>query len=87
MKLPQPTYIGTITLEDAIFAAQPPQGERGVRYAYIETGALTENVYLQATALELGVVLVGGFEDDKVKLALHIPSKFEVTTLLCVGKP
>lgn len=67
------------------FQAQPPRGERGARYAYIETGALAENVHLQATGMGLSVVLVGGFDDDKLNAALQSPDGFAPTALLCVG--
>jgi SagB-type dehydrogenase family enzyme len=37
--------------------------DRGYRYAYIECGAICQNIYLQATALGLGTVAVGAFND------------------------
>ena len=65
--------------------AQPPLGERGDRYVYIETGAVAENVHLQATGLGVGCVLVGGFDDAKVKGTLNLPQELEPTALLCLG--
>ncbi len=41
-------------------------GDRGVRYVHMEAGHAAQNVYLQAESLELGTVVVGGFEDDPV---------------------
>jgi len=67
------------------FRAQPPLGERGDRYVYIETGAVAENVHLQATGLGIGCVLVAGFDDKKVKGALNLPQELEPTALLCMG--
>lgn len=67
------------------FQAQPPRGQRGARYVYIETGAVAENVHLQATALGVGCVLVGGFDDVKVKKVLSLPQELEPTALLCIG--
>lgn len=74
-------------LEGAIrhFANQPPEGERGARYVYMETGALAQNIHLQSTALGLGCVLVAGFEDSKVKEAMKVPSELEPIALLCIG--
>lgn len=69
------------------FKGQSPIGERGARYVYMETGAAAQNVYLQSTALNIGVVLVGGFHDDKMKRLLSLPPGLEVTALLCLGKP
>lgn len=68
------------------FESQPPQGERGARYVYMETGALAQNVHLQSTALGFGCVLVAGFDDARVKEALGLPSNLEPTALLCVGQ-
>ncbi|CAD5245256.1 SagB/ThcOx family dehydrogenase [Thermococcus camini] len=41
-------------------------GERGVRYVHMEAGHIGQNIYLQATALNLGTVAVGAFYDDQV---------------------
>ena len=67
------------------FAEQPPVNERGERYVYIETGAVAQNVHLQATELGLGMVLVGGFDNEKVKTLLSLPGDLEPAALLCVG--
>ena len=42
-------------------------GDRGVRYVHMEAGHAAQNICLQATALGLGVVTVGAFDDDQVK--------------------
>lgn len=78
----------TAKLGDAAryFEAQPPQGARGARYVYMETGALAQNVHLQSTALGVGCVLVAGFDDARVKEVLRLPSDLEPTALLCIGQ-
>jgi SagB-type dehydrogenase family enzyme len=75
-------------LGDAVlhFESQPPQGERGARYVYMETGALAQNIHLQSMALGVGCVLVAGFDDARVKEALRLPSNLEPTALLCIGQ-
>lgn len=77
----------TAKCEDAVrhFERQPPQGERGARYVYMETGALAQNVHLQSTALGLGCVLVAGFDDSRAREALRLPPGMEPTALLCIG--
>jgi len=47
-------------------------GTRGRRYVDIEVGHVGQNIYLQATALDLGTVAVGAFSDREVKKVLNI---------------
>lgn len=47
-------------------------GERGQRYVHIEVGHITQNIHLQAEALELGSVAVGAFDDQELKSILDI---------------
>ena len=42
-------------------------GDRGVRYVHMEAGHAAQNIYLQAAALDLSMVTVGAFHDDRVK--------------------
>jgi len=42
-------------------------GKRGEMYVLLEAGHAAQNVYLEATALNLGCVAVGAFEELKVK--------------------
>ena len=67
------------------FTDQPPIKKRGERYVYIETGAVAQNIQLQGTALNIGMVFVGGFKNDRVKSILKLPKELEPTALLCVG--
>ena len=41
-------------------------GERGIRYVHMEAGHIGQNIYLQATALNLGTVAIGAFYDEEV---------------------
>ena len=45
-------------------------GERGQRYVHMEDGHVGQNIYLMATALNLGAVVIGAFDDNKVKESL-----------------
>jgi len=47
-------------------------GNRGLRYVDMEAGHAAQNICLQATALDLGLVTVGAFSDDDVKKVLHM---------------
>lgn len=47
-------------------------GARGKRYVDIEVGHVGQNIYLQATALGLGTVAVGAFNDKSVEAVLDV---------------
>lgn len=62
--------------------------DRGYRYTYIEAGAICENIYLEATALGLGTVAVGSFNDAEVNAFLGVDGLREAALLLMpVGRP
>lgn len=62
-------------------------GGRGVRYMHIETGHAAQNVLLQATALGLGAVVVGAFDDNAVGELLHFPGGEAPVYLMPLGRP
>lgn len=62
-------------------------GNRGVRYVHIETGHAAQNVFLQATALDLVAVVVGAFEDDAIAELLHLPEGEAPLYLMPLGRP
>ncbi|MEJ2740319.1 MAG: SagB/ThcOx family dehydrogenase, partial [Dehalococcoidia bacterium] len=61
-------------------------GERGIRYVHMEAGHAAQNLYLQATAMELGTVVVGAFQDDQVAEILQLPQEEKPLYLIPVGK-
>ena len=69
------------------FADQPPAGERGARYVYIEAGAAAQNVQLLAAAEGLGCVLVAGFDDGSTTKVLKLRPPIEPVLYLCIGWP
>ncbi|MCX7641048.1 MAG: SagB/ThcOx family dehydrogenase [Elusimicrobiales bacterium] len=60
-------------------------GERGYRYTYMEAGHIGQNIHLIASSLELGTVMIGAFDGDKVKKILDIEN--EVLYIIPVGIP
>ena len=60
-------------------------GQRARQYVHMEVGSATQNVYLQATALDLGTVLVGAFEDRTVKTVLDLPETHQPLALMPIG--
>ena len=60
--------------------------DRGIRYVHIEVGHAAENVCLQATAMELGVVTVGAFHDEEVAELLSLPADAHPLYIIPVGR-
>ena len=61
-------------------------GERGIRYVHMEAGHAAQNVYLQATALDLGTVTIGAFYDDSVRDIVGMPGDVAPLYVIPVGK-
>jgi len=61
-------------------------GERGIRYVHMEAGHTAQNVYLQAVALNLGTVVVGAFNDDRVANILALPDNEVPLYIMPVGR-
>lgn len=62
-------------------------GERGVRYVHMEAGHVGQNLYLQATARGLGMVVVGAFDDDRVQNVMALPPDHKPLYIIPVGHP
>ena len=62
-------------------------GERAGQFTLNEAGHSSQNLLLMATALGLGAVPIGGFEDDEVSEALDLPAGEIPYCLVPVGLP
>jgi SagB-type dehydrogenase family enzyme len=60
-------------------------GQRGIRYVHIEVGHVGQNIYLQAETLGLGTVMIGAFDDQKVKDILSLDNE-EPLGIMPVGR-
>lgn len=60
-------------------------GRRANRYADIEIGASTQNIYLTAQALELGTVMIGAFSGRAVRKILRADAAVTPLGLMPVG--
>ena len=61
-------------------------GERAERYVNMEVGHAAQNVYLQATALGLGTVVVGAFDEKGVKTVSGLQEQKTPLYLLPIGR-
>jgi SagB-type dehydrogenase family enzyme len=61
-------------------------GDRAERYVHLEAGHAAQNLLLQATALGLGGVSVGAFDDDRVRELVDLDDELPLY-VLPVGHP
>ena len=61
-------------------------GERGMRYVYMEAGHASENVYIQAVAMDLATVVIGAFDDARIGEILNLPGNTTPLYIMPVGK-
>lgn len=62
-------------------------GSRGERYVHLEAGHTAQNLLLEATALGLGAVPIGAFDDARLREVLDLPGGHDVLYLIPVGEP
>jgi SagB-type dehydrogenase family enzyme len=62
-------------------------GDRGIRFVHLEAGHAAQNVCLQVTALKLGTVTIGAFNDDQVRTAVGISADGTPLYIIPIGKP
>jgi SagB-type dehydrogenase family enzyme len=61
-------------------------GDKGERFGTLEAGHATQNLCLQATALDLGLVTAGAIYDDQVADVLDLPEKLTPLYVIPVGR-
>jgi len=62
-------------------------GDRAERYVFLEAGHAAQNLLLQATALGLGAVPIGAFDDEEVRRVLGLSPDETPLYLIPVGRP
>jgi SagB-type dehydrogenase family enzyme len=60
--------------------------ESDIRFTYAEVGHTSQNIFLQATALGLGTVVIGGFKQDELSKVLQFPVDTKALYVMPVGK-
>ncbi len=62
-------------------------GRRAQRYVLLEAGHAAQNLLLQATALGLGGVPIGAFDDQRVRQVLSLPADASPQYVVPIGVP
>jgi nitroreductase len=55
------------------------------KWAAYDTGAATENLCLQATAMGLMAHQMGGFDADKARTTFKVPERYQILAMVTVG--
>jgi SagB-type dehydrogenase family enzyme len=76
-----------LILTGAVGRLRAKYGLRGYRFALLDAGHVSENIYLLATALELQVSATAGFIDDDVDAALGIDGLEDASLLVLLVGP
>lgn len=76
-----------IVMTAAVSRLREKYRDRAERYAHIEAGHAAQNVLLEATALGLGAVPIGAFEDVEVQRTIGAPMDEVPLYILAVGHP
>lgn len=61
-------------------------GNRAARYVHMEAGHAAQNLLLQVTALGLGAVVIGAFDDSAVRGVMNLPRGEEPLYLIPLGR-
>ena len=75
----------TFVISAVVSRTQRKYGPRAERYVLMEVGHAAQNLLLQATALDLGAVPIGAFNDKQVDKVLSLPDDQAPLYLIPVG--
>jgi SagB-type dehydrogenase family enzyme len=77
---------GAVFIFGAVFERTTQRyNDRGIRYVYNEIGHASQNLHLQAAALNLGTVAIGAFQDEEVEGILNLDPEIRVLYMMPVG--
>jgi SagB-type dehydrogenase family enzyme len=62
-------------------------GKRGIQYAIQESGIAAENIHIESTALGLGTVIMGAFDDKQVGQLIGTTKREKPLLLMPLGAP
>jgi SagB-type dehydrogenase family enzyme len=70
----------------ALIIAGDSERSQKPEWMYLEAGHAAQNVYLQAVSLDLGTVVMAGFNPEEVKKALSLPQNQTVIYIMPLGR-
>jgi len=76
----------SLIISSVLERTEAKYGKRAERYVYIEVGAVCENVYLQCSAIGLGTVFIGAFNDNALKAVLQLTKEENPMGIMPIGR-
>ena len=70
-----------VAIADTVFS----KNDKPNRWSSYDTGAASENLCLQATAMGLGAHQMGGFDAAAVSAAFYVPERYKPIAMIAVG--
>lgn len=64
-----------------------PSTKKGTHWQSFDAGVASAHFCLAATALELGTLIMGRYEEDKIREILDLPENYDVSALIAIGHP
>jgi SagB-type dehydrogenase family enzyme len=61
-------------------------GSKTMKYIFIEAGCIAQNIYLQSEALGLGTVLIGAFNQERIKREFKLSENEVPIYIMPIGK-
>ena len=77
----------TIVITGVLSRTTEKYGRRGAQYMFQESGHVAQNVFLQATALGIGTVVIGAFGEASVRRVLGAEADERPLYVQPLGKP
>ena len=77
----------TIVITGVLSRTAEKYGRRGTQYMFQESGHVAQNVFLQATALGIGTVVMGAFGEGAVRRVLGAETNEKPLYVQPLGKP
>jgi len=77
----------TIVISGVLSRTAEKYGRRGTQYMFQESGHVAQNVFLQATALGIGTVVMGAFSEAAVRRVLGAKIDERPLYVQPLGKP
>ena len=77
----------TIVITGVLSRTAEKYGKRGTQYMFQESGHVAQNVFLQATALGIGTVVMGAFSEGAVRRVLGAETDERPLYVQPLGKP